>query len=63
MALPSWIPKPVRWVINRLDDPFDNFKHWWKGEHKWFGMCFKCDAYMVNRPGTKWSIKKVDCDD
>ncbi|NIP55191.1 MAG: hypothetical protein GWO26_25030 [Phycisphaerae bacterium] len=54
------LPKPIRWFINRIDDPFDNFKHWWYGYHKWFGVWFKCTAYMKNKPGTRWSIKRVD---
>lgn len=60
--LPRWIPKRIRKIINKWDDPIDNFKHWWKGYHKWCGMCFKCDAYMANKPNTKWSIKRIDCD-
>lgn len=47
-----------KWIINRIDDPFDNFKHWWCGKHVWFGICFECEAYMKNRPNSKWSIKK-----
>lgn len=61
--LPRWIPKPIRWIINRLDDPFDNFKYWWRGKHKWLGICFECDAYMANKPETKWSIKRIDCNE
>lgn len=62
MALPDWIPKPIRWVINRIDDPFDNFKHWWHGhEFKLFGRCYKGRAYMANKPGTYWGIKRIDC--
>lgn len=26
--LPKWLPKPLRKLINLVDDPFDNLKHW-----------------------------------
>lgn len=63
MALPDSWPKWLRWTINRIDDPWDNFKHWLKGEHHWFNhrVCWKGDAYMANKPGTKFSIKRIDC--
>ena len=61
MANPTWMPKWMKWTINRIDDPFDNFKHWWHG-HEWtvFGRRYKTTAYMSNKPGTKWAIKRMD---
>lgn len=61
MANPDWMPKWMKWIINRLDDPFDNFKHWFHGlEVCLWGKIYKCRAYMANSPGTKWSIRRVD---
>jgi hypothetical protein len=55
------LPKWLRWLINRIDDPFDNFKHWWHGlEICWYSQWYKCEAYMKNKPGTKWRIYKID---
>jgi hypothetical protein len=60
MANPDWMPKWMKWTINRLDDPFDDFKHYWHGlEIEWFGQWYKCSAYMANKPGTSWSIRKI----
>jgi len=61
MANPEWMPKWMKWVINRIDTPFDNFKHYWHGlEVEWFGQWYKCSAYMSNKPGTKWDVRKID---
>jgi hypothetical protein len=48
------VPKPIRWVINRLDDPFDWCKEWLYNEGegrviwKW-RIIFDC--IMMNRDG------------
>jgi hypothetical protein len=54
----------VKWFINRIDDPFDNFKHWWHGR-KWkvFGRCYQTWAYMSNHPHTRWKIERIECDE
>jgi hypothetical protein len=62
MANPNWMPKWMKWFINRIDDPYDNFKHWFHGlqvclfNKRWYS----CTAYMSSKPGTHWSIKRQD---
>jgi len=51
----------IRNVVNLIDDPFDQFKHWFHG----LQICilnakYRCTAYMKNRPGTRWSISRID---
>jgi hypothetical protein len=56
--------KIIRWIINKIDDPIDNFKHFWHGlEICIWKRMYKCSAHMKNKPGTKWSIKQIDAFD
>lgn len=59
MSLPDWLPKPLRKLINILDDPLDNFKHWWRGYHVIFGKTYYFDCYMSNVPNSKWKIERT----
>lgn len=61
--IPKWIPKPIRWLINRLDDPFDNLKHYLYGYHRIFGMCFKVRVPMANKKEWRFRIEKVKPDE
>ena len=60
MANPKWMPKWMKWTINRIDTPFDKIKHYLHGlEIEWFGQWYKVRVYMANNPG-KTGIWKID---
>jgi hypothetical protein len=61
MALPRWLPKWIRWVINRLDNPFDWVKEWLYNEGAGrvvgtYRIYFDC--IMMNRTG-KCRVEKI----
>lgn len=60
MANPKWMPKWMKWIINRIDDPFDNLKHYLHGlEICLWGRIYKIRVYMSNNPG--WTgIKRIE---
>lgn len=48
------VPKPIRWIINRIDDPIDWVKEWFyndgKGRVVWrYRIYFDC--IMMRKPG------------
>lgn len=62
MANPDWMPKWMKWFINRIDDPLDQIKHKlhgakfiipFLGEYR-----IRINCLMANRPG-KCRIKKL----
>jgi len=62
MSLPDWIPKPIRKLINVLDNPIDDVKHklnglevnlWVLGTYK-----LRIDCLMANKPGP-CSFKRI----
>jgi len=51
MALPDWIPKPIRKIINVLDNPIDDAKHWLNGRIFFGRYKLRIDCLMANKPG------------
>ena len=59
--LPDWMPKWMKWIINRLDDPIDFVKEWLYNEGNgrvvWkYRIYFNC--IMMNKPG-KCRIERI----
>ncbi len=43
------MPKWLKWLINRIDDPIDNLKHALYGVHSIFGLCIRVRVPMKNK--------------
>lgn len=55
------VPKPIRWLINRIDDPIDWVKEWFYNEaqgRKIWKYRIYFDCIMMNKPGTCRIVKE-----
>ena len=61
MANPDWMPKWLKKIVNVIDTPWDKFKHFLNGLELYiFGRYYKFRTKMGNKPGSKWSVKRID---
>lgn len=62
----NWLKKKLNDLINYIDDPFDNLKHYLFGYHKIFGKCVLIKVPMKNKNYYGFEIRIVEkgvCDE